>query len=91
MSGEQGWEGTERFSRGCNAQSLPPLLVLYRIPFPSSGDSMPQRLRPVSPYFVRLLVKPEVSTLKSLSGPCLVRKIDLITLGLQDFDYVFQS
>ena len=49
MSGEQGWEGTERFSRGCNAQISPSLLVLYRIHFPSASDSMPQRLRPTHP------------------------------------------
>ena len=27
MGGEQGWEGTNKFSRGCSAQSLPPLSV----------------------------------------------------------------
>ena len=63
MSGEQGWEGTKRFSRGCNAQSLPPLpstLNLIRRTPPFLRRFNGQRLRPWHLYFVRLYVKTDI-------------------------------
>ena len=63
MSGEQGWGGTKRFSRGCNAQSLPPLpstssIIQNTLPFLRRFNG--QRLGPAHPYFIRLQVKTDI-------------------------------
>ena len=59
LSGEQGREGTERSSRGCNAQispSLPFTLGIIRDTLPFHQGFMDQRFRPFHLYFIRLYV-----------------------------------